>query len=184
MVPSSRSVAFLALAVIGFAFAQDDPRERAALPEFQVIPAAKPEELTPAAPLDPAPFARWTRSHGDNGSRRYSSLSQITRENVRSLQVAWTYHSKDGAANVQCTPIVVDGVLFAPTAGRGLVALDAATGVQQWRIQAGEPGRIENQPARRGLVYWPGDRENPARILFGSGNWIHAIDPRTGEGLA
>jgi len=128
-------------------------------------------------------FRSWPRSHGDNGSRRYSSLKQITRENVRSLEVAWTYHSKDGAANVQCTPIVVDGVLYAPTAGRALVALDAASGVERWRIPAGQPGRLENQPARRGLVYWPGDRENPPRILYGAGNSIHAIDPQTGKSL-
>jgi quinoprotein glucose dehydrogenase len=177
-------VTALATAFAAVAAAQDDPHARAALPKFQIIPAAKPEELTPAAKIDPKQFEGWTRSHGDNGSRRYSSLKQITRDNVKSLQVAWTYRSKDGAANVQCTPIVVDGVMFAPTAGRGLVAVDAATGVQLWRIQGGEPGRIENQPARRGLVYWPGDAGNPPRILFGSGNGIHAIDPKTGEGLA
>src|SRR4051812_42022822 len=167
-----------AIAAFSVAIAQDDPKERAALPEFQVIPAAKPDELTPAIEIPTAPFGRWTRSHGDNGSRRYSSLTQITRENVQSLRLAWTYHSKDGAANVQCTPIVVEGVMYAPTAGRGLVALDAATGVERWRIHAGQPGRLENQPARRGLVYWPGDAENPPRLLFGAGNWIHAIDPK------
>lgn len=167
----------------GSAIAQDDPRARAALPEFQVIPAATAAELTPALEVRAETFRGWPRSHGDNGSRRYSALRQITRENVAQLAVAWTYRSQDGAANVQCTPIIVDGVMYAPTAGRGLVAVDAATGVQRWRIQAGEPGRIENQPARRGLVYWPGDRDHPPRILFGSGNWIHAVDPRTGAGL-
>src|SRR4051812_20471459 len=106
----------------------DDPVERAALPEWKVIPAAKPNELTPAAEIPLAPFARWTRSQGDNGARRYSTLQQITKENVRDLRMAWTYRSKDGAANVQCTPIVVDGVMYAPTPGRAIVAIDAATG--------------------------------------------------------
>src|SRR5688572_11933416 len=97
---------FVAFA-LPLAEAQDNAKTRAALPEYQIIPAARPEELTPASAIDAELFRHWTRSHGDNGSRRYSALAQITRDNVKSLQVAWTYRSKDGAANVQCTPIVV-----------------------------------------------------------------------------
>jgi quinoprotein glucose dehydrogenase len=98
--------------------------------------------------------------------------------------MAWTYHSKDGAANIQCTPIVVDGMMYAPTAGRAIAALDAATGVERWRFQVEKPAGViglEDAPARRGLVYWPGDGENAPRILFGSGAWIYAIDPKTGK---
>ena len=166
----------------------EDPLARAALPEFKTMPAAKTAELTPA--LDPAGsaplFSRWTRSQGDNGARRYSALNQITRDNVRDLAVAWTFRSGDGAANVQCTPIVVDGVLYAPTPGRALVAIDAATGVERWRkqLEAPRPTRLQDAPARRGLVYWPGDRENAARILFGAGDWIYAVDPKTGGAIA
>src|SRR5690606_21961316 len=107
--------------------------------------AATDAELSPAVAIDPKPFAGWSRSLGDNGSRRYSSLSQINRHNVNALEVAWIYRSKDGAANVQCTPIIVNGIMYAPTAGRAVVAVDAATGTERWRVQAGEPGRIENQ---------------------------------------
>ncbi|MEO6243933.1 MAG: PQQ-binding-like beta-propeller repeat protein, partial [Opitutaceae bacterium] len=166
----------------------EDPVARAALPEFKTIPAAKTAELTPA--LDPAGsapvFSRWTRSQGDNGARRYSALAQITRENVRDLAVAWTFRSGDGAANVQCTPIVVDGMLYAPTPGRAIVAIDAVTGVERWRKQldAPRPTRLQDAPARRGLVYWPGDRENAARIFFGAGDWIYAVDPKTGGATA
>src|SRR5881394_1355316 len=113
----------------------EDPAARAALPEFKTIPAAKPEELTPAADVPAAPFLQWNRSQGDNGARRYSALTQITKRNVRDLEVAWTYRAGDGATNIQCTPIVVDGLLYAPTPGRALVALDAATGKEQWRKQ-------------------------------------------------
>jgi quinoprotein glucose dehydrogenase len=164
----------------------EDPAARAALPEYKYIPAAKPEELTPAADVDPKPFQGWSRSQGDNGARRYSALTQINRGNVGQLEVAWTYRSGDGAANVQCTPIIVDGVLYAPTPGRAIVALDAATGQERWRftLPPAKPARLQDAPARRGLVYWPGDRENPARILFGAGEWIYALDPKTGRELA
>lgn len=161
----------------------EDPATRAALAEFKVIPAARPEDLTPAAPLDLAIFRLWPRSQGDNGARRYSSLKQITRENVRNLTVAWTYRSGDSAANVQCTPIVVDGLLYAPTPGRALVALDAATGVERWRrpLPPARPVRLQDAPARRGLLHWPGDRDHVPRILFGAGDWIYAVDPKSGD---
>ncbi|MSU47577.1 MAG: c-type cytochrome [Opitutus sp.] len=179
----------IALAAAGTAAAAtptlEDPAARAALPEFKTIPAAKPEELTPAAPIPLEPFSRWTRSQGDNGARRYSTLTQITRDNVRDLQVAWTYRSGDGAANVQCTPIVVDGLLYAPTPGRAIVAIDAATGVERWRkqLEAAPQKRLQDAPARRGLVYWPGDRDHAPRILFGAADWIYAVDPKTGKSL-
>jgi quinoprotein glucose dehydrogenase len=163
----------------------EDPKARAALPEFQTIPAARPDELTPAEPIDLRPFSKWTRSQGDEGARRYSTLAQINRGNVRQIQVAWTYHAKDVAANVECTPIVVGGLLYAPTPGRAVVAIDAATGAERWRLQLPPPAKIDldNAPARRGLEYWPGDAHNPARILFGADEWIYAVDPLTGKAI-
>ena len=54
----------------------EDAAARAKLPEFQVIPAAKPGELTPSDGLPQAVGMRtWTVSHGDAGARRYSALS-------------------------------------------------------------------------------------------------------------
>lgn len=164
----------------------EDARERAALPEYKYIPAAEPGELTRAPALSSETFRGWSRSQGDNGARRYSALTQITRDNVRDLEMAWTYRSGDGAANIQCTPIIVDGLLYAPTPGRAMVAIDAATGVERWRKQVGDggrAGRIQDVPARRGLVYWPGDASNAPRILFGAGDWIYAVNPKTGESL-
>lgn len=65
----------------------DDPVARAALPEFRFIPAADPASLAPAAP-DHADSKTWPRSQGDNASRRYSALTQITRENIKDLAPA------------------------------------------------------------------------------------------------
>ncbi|MBM3843711.1 MAG: c-type cytochrome [Verrucomicrobia bacterium] len=176
----------LLLLAPAFAAPVEDPATRAALPEFVEIPAARPADLTPAAPVDPAPFGRWDRSQGDAGSRRYSSLRQINRTNVRQLEVAWTYRSGDGRSNVQATPVIVDGVLYAPTPGRAIVAVDAATGAERWRrtFPENQGKRLQDLPARRGLVYWPGDGPHPARLLAGVGDWYYALDPRTGEPVA
>lgn len=170
-------------AVVGAEASLEDPVARAALPLLRIIPAATAEELTPAQAVPIGTFHLWQRSHGDNGSRRYSALNQINKENVKSLEMAWTYRSGDGAQNIQCTPIIVDGVMYAPTPGYALVAVDATKGTEKWRLQIEVPKQIRNHDlvARRGLVYWPGDNENGPRLIFGSGEWFYAADPRTGK---
>jgi quinoprotein glucose dehydrogenase len=175
----------LALAAAAAAAAPvDDPVARAALPPEVTLPAAPAAELTPTNGRPRAETMRtWSVSHGDAGARRYSALTQINRDNVHRLAVAWTYRSGDGARNLQANPIVVDGVLYGPTAGRAIVALDAATGAERWRHQVETPARpgLEDAPARRGLVHWPGPDGRSPRIVFASGNWVYALDAATGR---
>ena len=48
--------------------------------------------------------------------------------------------------------------MIMPTAGRAIVGVDAATGRERWRRTfPGLGRRLQDVPARRGLVYWPGD---------------------------
>ncbi len=148
--------------------------ERQSLPEYQDVPAAATSELTPAL-LDRETPTGWTRSQGDSASSRYSGLNQITKSNVQKLQVAWTYHSRDGAANIQCTPVIVDGALYAPTAGNYVVALNAQSGSELWRFKPG------GHPAQRGLTYWQGNAAAGARLFFTSGPFLFALDPKTGR---
>lgn len=165
----------------------DDPVARAALPLYQTIPAAPVAELTAASGQPTAAsFTSWNVSHGDAGARRYSALTQIDRTNVHRLQVAWTYRSGDGARGLQANPIVVDGMLYGPTAGRALAALDATTGTERWRFALETPERpgLEDAPARRGLVHWAGDGRAAPRIVFASGRWLYALDPATGRPVA
>lgn len=157
----------------------EDPAERARLPLYQTIPAAKPAELTAAGDgSDLVNGANWTRSHGGNAGTRFSGLSQVTPANVKELEVAWVYRSGDGKGNIQCNPIVVDGVMYAPTAGNHMVAVNAETGQELWRFKP------EGQPAFRGLTYWPGEGTHPARILFNAGNDLWALNAKTGQPLA
>jgi quinoprotein glucose dehydrogenase len=157
-------------------WAVEDPKEREKLPLYKIIPAAKPEELTPADGNPKAEtFLTWHRSHGDNGGRRYSALSQINRENVANLQQAWIYHSSDGSNNLQCNPIVVGNLMIAPTAGRYMVGVNAENGKEAWRFKP------DGRPAFRGLIYWPGSSTAKDRILFCAGKYLYALDPRTGN---
>src|SRR5215475_3364675 len=75
------------------------------------------------------PVADWPAYGRDPGGSRYSPLTQITRENVKHLQVAWIYHTGDTptkaqAASFEATPILVDGMLYLSTPFNRVIALD------------------------------------------------------------
>jgi quinoprotein glucose dehydrogenase len=156
-------------------WAVEDPAARERLPKYQTIPAARPDELTAPNGWPPSTeYADWYRSHGNDACTRYSPLTQIDRTNVKSLKVAWTYHSNDGKGNIQCNPIIVDGVMYAPTVGECVVAIDAQTGNELWRFKPG------GRPAHRGITFHKG-AEGIARLLFTAGNALWALDPKTGK---
>lgn len=160
-------------------FAVESKADRDALPEFVVVPAAPESELTPALNWPTlTDHTQWHRSHGDSSSSRYSALSEINKSNVKQLAVAWVYHSQDGAGNIQCNPIVVDGIVYGPTVGGYVVAIDAETGKEIWRFHAGDV------PALRGLVYWPGDARHQARLFFTTREDLWALDVKTGQPVA
>src|SRR5689334_7682540 len=78
----------------------------------------------------PATDARWNDWHdyaGGPDSVRYSGLTQITRDNVKQLQVAWTFDTGDAYAGseLQCNPLIIGGVLYATTPKVNVIALDA-----------------------------------------------------------
>ncbi|HXP59203.1 MAG TPA: PQQ-binding-like beta-propeller repeat protein [Dongiaceae bacterium] len=160
-------------------WAVEDAEARAKLPLYQVIPAAKPEELTPANGFPGGrTFLTWERSHGDNGGMRYSALRQINRGNVTHLEVAWTYHSHDRGSALECNPVVARDLMFTPTPGNSVVAVNAATGAEVWRFKPG------GRPAFRGLIYWPGAGEASERVMFCSGKYLYALDPKSGQPIA
>src|SRR5271154_6503348 len=117
------------------------------------------------------------RSQSDAANTRYSALDQINKNNVAGLEPAWTYHSADEKGNIQATPVIVDGVMYAPTAGNYLVAVNGQTGREIWRY------KLSEHPAQRGLVYWPGDGGSGPRLFFTAGNYLYALDPKTGKAV-
>jgi quinoprotein glucose dehydrogenase len=157
-------------------WAVEDAAAREKLPLYFTIPAAKPEELTPANGYPKRDtFLTWHRSHGDNSGARYSALDQINRQNVTNLQVAWIYHSGDGSNNLQCNPIIVRDVMIVPTPGKFIVGVNAENGRELWRFKP------DGRPAFRGLIYWPGSFFAGERVLFCAGQYLYALDPKNGR---
>ena len=121
--------------------------------------------------------SEWREYLGGPDRAHYSSLKQITPENVNNLQIAWEYHTQDTAGQMQCNPIIVDGVLYAPTASVQIFALDAATGKELWRFADSRDPQWFN--TSRGVTYWADGDDK--RILFTAGPWLYALNAKTGQ---
>ncbi len=121
----------------------------------------------------------WPVYHGDKQASHFSPLTQITKSNVKELQVAWEYHTgdNDDRSQIQCSPIVVDGILYGTSPQIKLFALDAATGDQLWIFDPFK-GK-QSQGVNRGVVYWAD--ENSKRILYCAGSYLYAINANTGN---
>ena len=101
--------------------------------------------LLAIARLSVAADREWSAYLGDKSASHYSTLAQITPANVAQLAVAWTWQAGDarpGSSQIQCNPLMVDGVLYATTAQLKLAALDAATGRELWRFEPFEPNGV------------------------------------------
>ena len=73
----------------------------------------------------------WVTYSGSYTSQRHSQLTQITPANVRNLELKWVFQQKSIDKD-EVTPLVVDGVMYTIQSPNDIVALDAATGKQQW----------------------------------------------------
>ena len=75
-------------------------------------------------------YNEWRMFGGGPENIHYSTLSQINRDNLDQLEVAWTYDSGDAfpSSEMQCNPIIIDGVLYATTPKLRVIALNAENG--------------------------------------------------------
>ncbi len=119
----------------------------------------------------------WPGVGNDPGCMRYSGLDQINRENVARLKPAWTYHTGElegrTGKTIECTPIVIDGVMYVTTAYLRVVALNAATGQEIWRFDPLKDHPFEHKPnsggVNRGCAYWSdGKPDGQRRIIHGT----------------
>ena len=140
----------------------------------------------------PKPSGDWPSWNHDLASTRYSPLKQIDKSNVSKLIEAWSFTTRantpppaaagrgrgrggPGGIGAEVTPIVVNGVMYA-SAGNLVVAINPDTGKEIWRYQL-----PSGQASSRGVAYWPGDKENPPRIIFTAGRILVGLNANTGK---
>jgi len=108
----------------------------------------------------------WRGYSGDSGSRKYSPLDQINKENVKTLKIAWRRSAVDPqllardselkfSNNFRATPLMVNGVLYSPN-GIGLVeAFHPGTGETVWLQELPRGGgALRGGDSTRGVAYW------------------------------
>ena len=76
----------------------------------------------------------WLIHSGTYDGNRYTTLNQITPDNVKNLGVQWVFQSRM-AEKFEVTPLVVDGVMYITEATNNVYALDAATGRAFWEFR-------------------------------------------------
>jgi len=118
----------------------------------------------------------WPAYGGAPENDHYSGLSQISRDNVRTLSLAWSFDTAE-EGGLQTSPLIVAGVLYGITPTQRIFALDAATGRLLWKFDSGFKGKQPN----RGLAYW--SDEKGGRILVGIMNFVYALDAASGKAI-
>lgn len=128
-------------------------------------------------------YSKWNHYAGTKDGARYSSLTQINRNNVKDLEVAWKYDCGDGTkkSQIQCQPIVIDSILYATSPTLNLIALHAATGREIWRFNPFDVLGGANSWAgvNRGLTYY--EDTSIKRIFFCAGSYLISLDAMTGK---
>lgn len=123
---------------------------------------------------------------------KYSPLKQITSKNVTELEVAWEYHTGDGAnpkpnslTSFQDQPSLIEGNLVICTTNRRIIALDPKTGEERWTFDPKDPET--GMKKCRGISNWI-DAQAPegalckSRIIFGTADYrLIAIDAKSGK---
>lgn len=129
--------------------------------------------------------AEWRYWAGDQGATRYSALAQINRSNAAKLKPAWVYHTGDkgdrGRTTIECTPIVIGGVMYLTSPMLKVMALDPASGKEIWRFDPFEGTDDRARDVNRGVAYWEDAAKTDRRILYAAGKSLYGLDARTGK---
>ncbi|MDE1179972.1 glucose/quinate/shikimate family membrane-bound PQQ-dependent dehydrogenase [Paraburkholderia sp.] len=142
---------------------------------FQPHPtvASNGEEL-PLVPVDKANAQKdWANYGNTPGGSRFVALDQITRDNVKDLKVAWTFHTGDvpispggNGAEDQQTPLQIGDRIFMCTPHNNVIAVDADTGKQIWKREINAQAQVWNRC--RGLAYFDATKPLVQPTIAGS----------------
>ena len=131
------------------------------------------------------PKGEWLNHGRTYKEQRYSPLTDINKNNVNELDLAWSFKF-DTARGMEATPILHDGVLYVSTGWSHVHAIDARSGDELWHYDAKVPksqlAKTCCGPVNRGVAIWQKDNSSPLQIFFGSldGRLI-ALDAKTGK---
>lgn len=117
----------------------------------------------------------WPYYLGGPNRNHYSTLDQITADNVSQLQMAWEYRTGD-FGEMQCNSLIIEGKLFTTTATNEVLCLDSRNGELQWKFAASEK---KTSLVNRGVSYW--EDKDDRRIFTAYDDSLYALDYNTGH---
>ncbi len=127
------------------------------MPHDPVSASGQQLPLTPVKPGEEQ--VNWANYGNTPGGSRFVALDQITRDNVKDLQVAWTYRTGDtpispngGGAEDQQTPLQIGNRLYLCTPHNNVIAVDATTGKELWKTEIN--AKQKKWMRCRGLAYF------------------------------
>ncbi len=136
-------------------------------------------------------IVEWPYYGGDQGGTRYSRLTEISRENLSRLHIAWTWKTRETELTqygthpgaFENTPLMIDNVLFLSTPYNKVVALNAETGAVLWTYdpEAYKDGQPPNGTGyvHRGVAAWR-DR-GKLRIFMNTRYRLICLDAESGK---
>lgn len=165
------TVATIALVALGCSPQGDTPEARV---------VSRPVTTTAQRIIDANTEPGSWLAHGRTyDEQRFSPLTQINRDNVYQLGLAW---QSDTASRrgLEATPIVVDGVMYATSTWSRVIALDARTGKQLWdydpKVDRAWAKRLCCDVVNRGVAVWQG------KVYVGTlDGYLVSLNARTGQ---
>ena len=132
-------------------------------------------------PVPAGQYQGWSGYHGGPENLHYSTLGQITPANVARLKAAWTLDTGDAfeGSEMQCNPIVLNGVIYATSPKLRVMAIDGATGKELWSFDPYAGTAVRSKQRNRGLMHWTDGKQ--ARLYVAAGYKFYALDLKTGK---
>ena len=196
-------MASLALARAGRGRHRPDMRNRftavSAIGLFLVLALLPPAVTSRLSAQGSRSSVDWPSYGNDAGGLKYSALTDINRDNVSRLAIAFTWlaneksiPASDGQkparpGQFQATPLAIHDTLFFSTPFNRVIALDARDGRELWAYDP-QPWKTYGQPSNgtgfvhRGVATWS---DGPERRVFINSRWrLIALDATTGKPIA
>jgi alcohol dehydrogenase (cytochrome c) len=117
----------------------------------------------------------WLMARRNYQGWSHTPLTQITRDNVKELQLAWVWAMNESGAANEPTPIVHNGIMYLTNPGNILQALDARTGELIWEHRVGPNATVGIAAMRNMAIYQD-------KVFFATTDArLTALDARTGK---
>jgi len=99
------------------------------------------------------PAGDWLMARRNYQGWSYSPLSDVTRANVKSLRLAWSWAMNDSAGANENMPVVHNGIIYLVSPGNIVQALDGPTGDLIWEHRLGPDNQIGIGPMRNSAIF-------------------------------